>query len=53
MAVTQQNLFESGSELRVEDVVQNRVERAVEVSEPKENAVEDVALEVENGREEN
>lgn len=51
VVLTQQDLLERRAELGIEDVVEDWIEWAVEVSEPQENGVEDVALEVEDGGE--
>lgn len=44
VALTEQDLLEGGPELRIENVVEDRVERAVEVAEPEKHAVEDVEI---------
>lgn len=53
MALSEQNLLKSGSELGVEDIVKDGIEGAVEVSQPQEYGVENVAFEFENGRQQN
>lgn len=52
MILAEQNSLESRAKFWIENVVKDRVQWAVEISEPQEDRVQNVTFEMENGWEE-